>query len=174
MNKIKKYLFFKDFDITFIKTEKFNFVGGKSFGNDGTFKIDTYKVLGNGDVLATSVAAAGTKVSCPVTVPSSAIYKLEVVLSNSVGDSPKSDMTVYIGTDSPLAVNNLKVVRTGDVNTVSWNSPTGTKNGGYMNVDDLRYKIVRMPIMFKSPQIMPTVFSPTHSRPKSWLFTTMW
>ncbi len=105
----------------------------------------TYKVLGNGDVLATSVAAAGTKVSCPVTVPSSAIYKLEVVLSNSVGDSPKSDMTVYIGKDSPLAVNNLKVVRTGDVNTVSWNSPTGTKNGGYMNVDDLRYKIVRMP-----------------------------
>ena len=79
----------------------------------------TYKVLGNGDVLATSVAAAGTKVSCPVTVPSSAIYKLEVVLSNSVGDSPKSDMTVYIGKDSPLAVNNLKVVRTGDVNTVS-------------------------------------------------------
>lgn len=89
----------------------------------------TYKVLGNGDVLATSVAAAGTEVSCPVTVPSSAIYKLEVVLSNSVGDSPKSDMTVYIGKDSPLAVNNLKVVRTGDVNTVSWNSPTGTKTG---------------------------------------------
>mgnify|MGYP002904417539 FL=1 len=39
----------------------------------------------------------------------------------------------------------MKVVRTGDVNTVSWNSPTGTKNGGYMNADDLRYKIVRMP-----------------------------
>lgn len=95
--------------------------------------------------MVTSVAAAGTEVSCPVTVPSSAIYKLEVILSNSVGDSPKSDMTVYIGKDSPLAVNNLKVVRTGDVNTVSWNSPTGTKNGGYMNADDLRYKIVRMP-----------------------------
>ena len=78
----------------------------------------------------------GRRFRCPVTVPSSAIYKLEVVLSNSVGDSPKSDMTVYIGKDSPLAVNNLKVVRTGDVNTVSWNSPTGTKNGGYMNVDD--------------------------------------
>jgi len=135
----------------------------------------TYKVLGNGDVLATSVAAAGTKVSCPVTVPSSAIYKLEVVLSNSVGDSPKSDMTVYIGKDSPLAVNNLKVVRTGDVNTVSWNSPTGTKNGGYMNVDDLRYKIVRMPDNVQvGTNHADRLFSPTHSRPKSWLFTTMW
>lgn len=59
MNKIKKYLFFKDFDITFIKTEKFNFVGGKSFDNDGTFKIDIYKVLGNGETFYIFVKVTG-------------------------------------------------------------------------------------------------------------------
>ncbi len=105
----------------------------------------TYKISGNGAVLATGAATAGTHVSCPVEVPASAMYILEVTLTNSVGDSPVSDITVYIGKDSPLAVNNLTVVREGDVNTVSWNTPSGTKNGGYMNKADLRYKIVRMP-----------------------------
>lgn len=105
----------------------------------------SYKISGNGSVLATGEAEAGTRVDCPVTVPASALYKLEVVLTNSVGDSPVSDVTLYIGKDAPLAVNNLTVVRTGDVNTVTWNTPVGTKNGGYMDKADLRYKIVRMP-----------------------------
>lgn len=122
----------------------------------------SYTVKGNGEVLATGEAAAGTRTDCPATVPASGMYMLEVVLTNSAGDSPVCEMSTYIGKDAPLAVGNLTVTREGDVNTLTWNTPTATKNGGYMDKADLRYKIVRMPDNVTVAESHPdTLFSET-------------
>lgn len=105
----------------------------------------TYKVVGNDVVLATGTTQTGTAVSAPVVVSSSGTYKLEVILTNSIGDSPASKLVLYIGKDVPLAVNQLTVVRDGNINTLNWSAPTGSENGGYMDVSKLHYKVVRMP-----------------------------
>lgn len=46
MNKVKSFLIANDFDLKSIRVDKYRTVGGKSFGNDGTYKIEVFKVIG--------------------------------------------------------------------------------------------------------------------------------
>lgn len=46
MNKVKSFLNKHNFDMTSIKVDKYRTVGGRSFGNDGTYKIEVFKVIG--------------------------------------------------------------------------------------------------------------------------------
>ena len=46
MNKVKSFLSANGFDLNSIQVDKYRTVGGKSFGNDGTYKIEVFKVIG--------------------------------------------------------------------------------------------------------------------------------
>lgn len=57
-------------------------------------------------------------------------------------EGAKSESTVFIGIDTPVAVANVKAVEDGTSVTLTWDAPTG-QNGGYVGDDVVKYRIVR-------------------------------
>lgn len=104
----------------------------------------TYKVLGNGEQLASGSCAFGQAVNADVTVPKAGNYKLVVVVSNDKGDGPKTQTELFIGKDTPkpttvnIAYNNGKF-------KVEWTPVTETVNGGYMDLSKVNYTVTRYP-----------------------------
>ena len=105
----------------------------------------TYEIVANGTIVASGNAQANAHVETPIVVAASGNYLLQVILKNTIGESPKIDTNLYIGQDTPKAVLNLKASREGNTNTVSWAVPTETVNGGYMNPENVTYRIERTP-----------------------------
>lgn len=95
----------------------------------------------------TGTAEAGSDVKVSFTAPASGNYRIAVFTSNSAGRSPIVTTSVWIGNDAPAAVKNINIGRTenpGEV-VLSWDAPAASLHGGYMNPEEIRYDIVRMP-----------------------------
>ena len=68
-----------------------------------------------------------------------------VVAANDKGEGQPASSSAYIGIDSPLAPVGLDVTDNLDGTfTLSWNAPTDSKNGGYVDPDELLYTIYQL------------------------------
>lgn len=105
----------------------------------------TYKITANNTDIGSGVSNAGSHVEKEINVDNSGFYTLRVTVENESGNSPIAEIDEYIGYDTPLPVNNIVLTREGNVNRLSWDAPQGTVNGGFMNIEELKYKITRMP-----------------------------
>ena len=72
-------------------------------------------------------------------------HTISVKTGNSYGDSPISSISLYIGKDAPVRVSNLTFAKTNDKATLTWDAPTETLHGGFLDKSSLHYKIVRYP-----------------------------
>ena len=119
----------------------------KTFAGDDLTGDLTYTVTANGTTMATGTTTAGADVNVTVTVPGGQT-KFGVTTSNAVGKSPSTVVDIFVGKDAPAAVGNLKLEvtdrETGNVR-LSWAAPSTTLNGGYLDAEALRYKVVRYP-----------------------------
>jgi len=114
--------------------------------NGGELTGETsYKIIDGATLIGEGTGASGSHVSKDVTVSEDGMHTISVTLANKEGDSPQIEAKQYIGYDTPLAVENVTLTRTDKANTLTWTAPTGTVNGGYMNTDELKYKITRKP-----------------------------
>jgi hypothetical protein len=106
-----------------------------------------YVVTQNEVALLSGDAAAGTKLSLPVTVSTDGDYRFAVTVSNSVGKSPVALVEQWVGYDIPASVTNLKLAKADAPNKVklTWTAVTTTVHNGFINSDDVRYKVVRLP-----------------------------
>lgn len=95
--------------------------------------------------LANGTSKAGTQVNAPVTVSKPGMTTMTVTLENESGVSPAEEITLYIGPDAPVAVDALKLTRSGNTNTLTWTAPAKGQNNAYMVADELTYRITRMP-----------------------------
>ena len=89
-------------------------------------------------------AAAGSNFSTPKTM-TTGTHTISVKTGNSYGDSPISSISLYIGKDAPVRVSNLTFAKTNDKATLTWDAPTETLHGGFLDKSSLHYKIVRYP-----------------------------
>ncbi len=112
-------------------------------GNPATGEI-SYTVKANGQVAATGTAAYGAEVSAPVTVQEAGLYTFEIVASNSVGSSPVVEVKAYVGADTPESTTVTAAYSDG-VMTVTWLPVTASVNGGYIDVDEMKYTVTRFP-----------------------------
>lgn len=106
----------------------------------------SYSITFNGDEKVSGTANAGTSVEKSVTVETG-MYTIGVTTSNAVGKSPLAKLSMWIGKDAPVAVQNLKLVK-GDVENklmLSWKAPVKGINDGYFDPTTLNYKVVRYP-----------------------------
>lgn len=70
---------------------------------------------------------------------------VDVVISNSQGNSPKTTLTKWVGGDVPAAVTNFKLEK--DVSgkaKLSWTAPSAGLHDGYFDASTLTYKIIRV------------------------------
>ncbi len=112
-------------------------------GSEGSGSL-TYTVTANGEKVATGTTTFGANVSAPVTLSVAGFYTFIVSVSNNVGESPKSEITSYVGADTPEATTVTAEYANG-VMTVNWLPVTSSINGGYIDVDGITYTVTRFP-----------------------------
>lgn len=105
----------------------------------------TWTVVEGETTLASGNGEAGAEVSAPVEVKGSGTHTINVYVSNGAGTSLEQTVTQYIGYDVPVAIKSVTLSIADGTNTLSWDCPDASVNGGYMRPDDLRYRIVRQP-----------------------------
>ena len=104
----------------------------------------TYKVLANGESVATGSTTFGAAVSAPVTVAAAGEYTFTVTVANAAGDSPKAKTTVFVGHGTPAAPTATLAYEGGKMK-LSWTPVTTTVEGGYINPSAVTYKVTRYP-----------------------------
>ncbi|MDE6317451.1 MAG: choice-of-anchor J domain-containing protein, partial [Muribaculaceae bacterium] len=104
----------------------------------------TYRVLANGEEIATGSCMYGEEVKAPVTLTVAGNYEFAVCVSNNEGPSPYVKAEGYIGADTPVATK-ATLQRDGDNLVLSWTPVTASVNGGYIDVDNITYTVTRFP-----------------------------
>ena len=104
----------------------------------------TYKVLANGESVATGSTTFGAAVSAPVTVAAAGDYTFVVTVANDKGDSPKAKTTLFVGHGTPAAPTATLAYEGGKMK-LSWTAVTTTVDGGYINPAAVTYKVTRFP-----------------------------
>lgn len=104
-----------------------------------------YKITSNNKIICSGTSIPGEHVERNISIDESGLYNFIITVSNNIGTSPIVEQNLYIGNDTPTEVRNISLVREGSINRLSWNVPESTVNGGYMDVENLKYRIKRMP-----------------------------
>lgn len=114
-------------------------------GSTGSGSL-TYTIKDGRTVLASGTTAYGEQVTENITFANSGVHELKISCSNDNGEGDVLKFEAFFGKDTPKmeAPTATYDYNTGKV-TVSWNQPYETLNGGYCNVDELRYTVTMMP-----------------------------
>mgnify|MGYP000800492325 CR=1 FL=1 len=111
-------------------------------GKDLTGEL-TYEVKTASKVLKTGTAQAGAQVSAPVTLDAEGEVRFIVACSNAEGRGMEKAYTSYIGFDQTTAPKNVTTKFDADGNVkLTWEKPEATLNGGYADMDALKYDVV--------------------------------
>ena len=107
--------------------------------------IDYIEVSRDGVVVATLTdATPGATMTWHDSVEKAGTYTYKVQVANHAGLGELRTITAYVGRDVPAAVAGLKLVRTTSHSiTLSWQPVEKGVNGGYIDTQSLRYKVVR-------------------------------
>ncbi|MGI6224026.1 MAG: choice-of-anchor J domain-containing protein [Prevotella sp.] len=97
-------------------------------------------------VAYTTKANAGSQVSTEVTVDGTGYHEISVFTENSVGRSPRYTVNWWIGKDTPNPATSVLLEKVDETTArLSWHKPTIGQHGGYINPDEVTYKIYRYP-----------------------------
>lgn len=113
----------------------------KTFGgNDLNSGEIEYSVLANGAVVATGDSYAGQSVTESIRVEEVGDYTFTVFCSNQAGQSPKAEVSLYVGNDTPVI--NAGTARYENGNLIAeWDAVTEGLNGGYIDPGKVTYDV---------------------------------
>lgn len=98
----------------------------------------------DGENLKGEEVEAGTAINIPVTLEEGNHY-INITTSNEIGFSPMRYIYQYAGYDTPVAPGSPRMEFVDNINKVTWSTPEGGVNKGYVDFDNLTYDVVRMP-----------------------------
>lgn len=88
----------------------------------------------------------GEKANVEVIVDNAGMHEFKVVLKKDGKENVYNHISKWIGYDEPSPIRNLKYYTNIDkVVYLSWKAPRGGRHGGYVDMKNLVYKIVRKP-----------------------------
>lgn len=107
----------------------------------------TYEVTAMGKTLARGTAQPGAAVTADIAVPANGSYIFRVSASNVAGRSPyfRTPAATWVGNDTPVAPDGVTAAydRQSARMSVTWNAVTTSVNKGYIDVDNVKYKVTR-------------------------------
>lgn len=103
-----------------------------------------YTISANGTDVATGEASYGTRMNVPVTLEAGGATTIAVRLANDVGASPETEISFFAGPDTPKPVKASLSYKDGCFN-LQWTPAQETVNGGYMDLDNVKYTVTRYP-----------------------------
>lgn len=112
-------------------------------GNQGSGDV-TYEIFANGEKVSSGTSTFGANVVAPVSVPEAGNYTFSVILANGEGKSDVSYLRTFIGEDTPAKASGLNLSYGDGKFSLSWDAAKGI-NGGYLNPDEISYRIKRYP-----------------------------
>lgn len=115
-----------------------------TYGGSAVAGEMAYKVVVNGEDAASGTAAAGETVTVPLTAING-INTFTVYASNEIGRGPLSKITRWCGYDSPKMTTPQLTYDGTKTLTLTWDAPTESEHGGYLDAGSVRYKITRYP-----------------------------
>lgn len=125
-------------------TIKFN-APSKTIGGQQLSSLEKIEVWRNNDILIEIInnPEIGSLLSVTDnTIPENGNYTYKIIPYNEYGIGLKSEVSVYVGEDIPATPQNSKMKDNGNNSfTFSWDAVTNGANGGYINTDNLYYKI---------------------------------
>ncbi len=113
-------------------------------GTAGSGEVE-YTLFANGIKKAAGTAPYGSQITEPLNLDSDAFYEVRVRLNNSYGDSHKAAASRFIGNDKPLVPASVSAKYASGKFTVSWKAVTAGVMGGYIDKNNVTYRVVRMP-----------------------------
>lgn len=104
----------------------------------------TYVVEADGMTMASGQAVYGKEVKAEVKLSVPGNYTFKVYVANAVGNGPPTEVQTFVGHDLPVSPELTATMADGVV-TLSWLPVSFSANGGYIDVDNLTYKVTRFP-----------------------------
>lgn len=126
----------------------------------------SYAICIDDQVAATGTAGYGEQVTDEITVEKAGMYKITVYLSNHDGDGPKTTDNLYIGADTPLKVENVRLSYADGAFTLEWDAAKGA-HGGVL--EEPVYTVVRMDGTTVADKTSATTFSEAYAEPEEGL-----
>lgn len=115
--------------------------GGKPLSGEIAYMLQM-----DGQDLAYGKAQAGDDVTEQVTA-SQGMHYFSLILENAEGESLKQQISQWAGADCPAAPTDVDLALNASTRkaVVSWTEPTATEHGGWADLSDLSYTLVRQP-----------------------------
>ena len=104
-----------------------------------------YKVFANGTQVASGTGVAGQATTASVTIPEGGQTSIMVYADNDAGHGRSATVSIWAGPDAPSAVTDLQMVKVNGKTVLSWKAPATTQHGGYADLSQLTYTVVRNP-----------------------------
>jgi hypothetical protein len=105
----------------------------------------SYGVRLDEETLAEGIAQPGDRVEEGIVSPRTGNCRFTVYVSNATGEGKPESINVWVGPDTPLKVEDLSLAEDGGDLSLSWKLPARGVNGGYVDPELTRYRIVRGP-----------------------------
>lgn len=96
-------------------------------------------------VVEERTVTAGETVNVPFSALSERTHHASAVVKNNTAYSPVGEAFRYVGNDVPLPVTDLNFAENDGTATVNWTAPATGVEGGYLDPNELFYKVVRIP-----------------------------
>lgn len=145
----------------------------KNNAGDNLTENVEYAVYLDGVELTSGNGAAGAKVSAPVSVNEAGSYRFVVKTKYNDVTGASTNISLWVGMDTPQAVTNCQLNVVGDEVTTSWTLPQRGIHNGYVDHSAVRYKIIRGPEdVVIAPDYEGTVF--TESVPREGVYPVMY
>jgi hypothetical protein len=127
----------------------------------------SYLARANGFLLAQGKANPGDKVAVDARVSEADLYRVVLTLSNSAGTSPKASQSLWLGPDTPAPVTAVSLNYADGCFNLSWDAPTESAHGGYVDFGAVTYTVVRHPDEVTTNNITSPQFSDPVAMPTS-------
>lgn len=106
----------------------------------------TWTVKDGVETVASGQGECGESVSVPVTVSSPGNHTIRVSCENATGKSENAEVSAFLGPDVPVVpFVTLMYNYPGRQLIAMWSQPTTTLNGGYVNPQEVTYRVVLQP-----------------------------
>ena len=135
-----------DYDVNSVSDIKVSFtMPSKAYdGSALTGKVKWTVMLDDVEI-ESGEANAGAKVTTTLSSVPVGMHTITACARNDSGKGPRSKERKWIGVDTPLPLENVKLSFSGETATLTWDAPKGSAHNGYFDPAKVSYRVIRQP-----------------------------
>lgn len=135
-----------DYDINSVSDIKVSFtMPSKAYDGSALTGKVKWTVFLDDIEIESGEANAGAKVNTTLSSVTTGMHTIIACARNDSGKGPQSKDRKWIGVDTPLPLENVRLTFSGETATLVWDAPKGSVHNGYFDPAKVSYRVVRQP-----------------------------